>query len=307
MFKKLRHDKNKIIAIYFFETIIAITLVFLFFYYKNKGIEFVDKYSMYCLILLFIIFIIFNLIIMCSYLKKSEKYLNRTDITIASLFGNEVSPVFEFGDIIIFVYNEADEVIWLSQTTLLKKEDILGQKVYDLIPDFDELTIQENNNDIFAKISGKTFKIEINTSLKVIYLKDVSAQVIQDEKMEQERPFIGHIVIDNYQDVIVSLNESEFVLFATSVKEIIMAWAKSNNLFIRSYGNDSFLIIGEEKNYINILKNGFSVLDEVREKAKEDDNPLTISIGIGKGNTTSILRTSELSYIRWLRHRMPLL
>ena len=58
MFKKLRHDKNKIIAIYFFETIIAITLVFLFFYYKNKGIEFVDKYSMYCLILLFIIFII---------------------------------------------------------------------------------------------------------------------------------------------------------------------------------------------------------------------------------------------------------
>ena len=297
MFKKLRHDKNKIIAIYFFETIIAITLVFLFFYYKNKGIEFVDKYSMYCLILLFIIFIIFNLIIMCSYLKKSEKYLNRTDITIASLFGNEVSPVFEFGDIIIFVYNEADEVIWLSQTTLLKKEDILGQKVYDLIPDFDELTIQENNNDIFAKISGKTFKIEINTSLKVIYLKDVSAQVIQDEKMEQERPFIGHIVIDNYQDVIVSLNESEFVLFATSVKEIIMAWAKSNNLFIRSYGNDSFLIIGEEMNYNNILKNGFSVLDEVREKAKEDDNPLTISIGIGKGNTTSILRTSELSYM----------
>lgn len=297
MFKKLRHDKNKIIAIYFFETIIAITLVFLFFYYKNKGIEFVDKYSMYCLILLFIIFIIFNLIIMCSYLKKSEKYLNRTDITIASLFGNEVSPVFEFGDIIIFVYNEADEVIWLSQTTLLKKEDILGQKVYDLIPDFDELTIQENNNDIFAKISGKTFKIEINTSLKVIYLKDVSAQVIQDEKMEQERPFIGHIVIDNYQDVIVSLNESEFVLFATSVKEIIMAWAKTNNLFIRSYGNDSFLIIGEEKNYINILKNGFSILDEVREKAKENDNPLTISIGIGKGNTTSILRTSELSYM----------
>lgn len=297
MFKKLRHDKNKIIAIYFFETIIAITLVFLFFYYKNKGIEFADKYSMYCLILLFIIFIIFNLIIMCSYLKKSEKYLNRTDITIASLFGNEVSPVFEFGDIIIFVYNEADEVIWLSQTTLLKKEDILGQKVYDLIPDFDELTIQENNNDIFAKISGKTFKIEINTSLKVIYLKDVSAQVIQDEKMEQERPFIGHIVIDNYQDVIVSLNESEFVLFATSVKEIIMAWAKTNNLFIRSYGNDSFLIIGEEKNYINILKNGFSILDEVREKAKENDNPLTISIGIGKGNTTSILRTSELSYM----------
>jgi c-di-AMP phosphodiesterase-like protein len=240
---------------------------------------------------------LFNIFAIGRTLMKTEKYLNRTDITIASIFGNEVSPVFEFGDIVILVYNEVDEVIWVSQTTLLKKDDVLGQRIYDLIPDFDDLAIQENTQSIFAELGGKTFQIEINTGLKVVYLKDVSTKVIQDAKVEQERPFIGHVVIDNYQDVIISLGEADFVLYVTEVKEAIMNWAKKYNLFIRSYGNDSFLIVGEEKNYQLILQDNFSIVDEVRKSTSQSDNPLTISIGIGKGNTTSILRTSELSYM----------
>ena len=42
--------------------------------------------------------------------------------------------------------------------------------------------------------------------------------------------------------------------YATEVKEAVMNWAKKYNLFIRSYGNDSFLIVGEESNYQKILK-----------------------------------------------------
>ena len=75
-----------------------------------------------------------------------------------------------------------------------------------------------------------------------------------------------------------------------------MNYANKYNLFLRSYGNDSYLIIGEESNYEAMKNDGFSLLDEVRKIAQENDNPLTVSIGIGKGNTTSILRTSELSY-----------
>ena len=240
---------------------------------------------------------LFNIFAIGNTLTKTEKYLNRTDITIASIFGNEVSPVFEFGDIVILVYNEVDEVIWVSQTTLLKKDDVLGQRIYDLIPDFDDLAVLENSQSIFTELGGKTFQIEINTGLKVVYLKDVSAKVIQDAKVEQERPFIGHVVIDNYQDVIISLGEADFVLYVTEVKEAIMNWAKKYNLFIRSYGNDSFLIVGEEMNYQAIMQDNFSIVDEVRKSTSQSDNPLTISIGIGKGNTTSILRTSELSYM----------
>lgn len=295
MFKKLKKERGKILLMFLLEALIVVgALIAIISLYH---IEFVEKYSLFILLLYLILANFFNIFAITKLLSKTEKYLNRTDITISSIFGNEVSPVFEFGDLVILVYNENDEIIWVSQTTLLKKDDILGQKVYDLISDFDVLTTQEKVKSNYTEIGGKTFEIEINTGLKVVYLKDVSTKVMQDIKVEQERPFIGNIVIDNYQDIIISLGEADFVAYVTEIKEEVMAWAKKYNLFIRSYGNDSFLIVGEEKNYQAILKDNFSIIEELRIAAQKNDNPLTISIGIGKGNTTSILRTSELSYM----------
>lgn len=295
MRKKLKSDKLTLLFTFFIELIVAVGLIVVYFLFSE--IDFIKNYFLYILLAYFLLIIFTNIFINFKYFSNVEKYLNRTDITIASIFGNEVSPVFEFGNIVILVYNEIDEFIWISQTSLLKKDTILGQKTYDLIPNFDELVVKEDSQDIYTEIDGKTFQLEINIGLKVIYLKDVSAQVIQNNKIENERTFIGHIVIDNYQDVIISLGESDFVLYVTEVKEQIMNWARKYNLFIRSYGNDSFLIIGEESSYQQMLKDNFSIIDEVRNSSNEKDNPLTISIGIGKGNTTSILRTSELSYM----------
>ncbi len=295
MFKRLKKERGKILLMFLLEALIVVgALIAIISLYH---IEFVEKYSLFILLLYLILANFFNIFAITKLLSKTEKYLNRTDITISSIFGNEVSPVFEFGDLVILVYNENDEIIWVSQTTLLKKDDILGQKVYDLISDFDVLTTQEKVKSNYTEIGGKTFEIEINTGLKVVYLKDVSTKVMQDIKVEQDRPFIGNIVIDNYQDIIISLGEADFVAYVTEIKEEVMAWAKKYNLFIRSYGNDSFLVVGEEKNYQAILKDNFSIIEELRIAAQKNDNPLTISIGIGKGNTTSILRTSELSYM----------
>lgn len=295
MFRKIKKDRSNILWIFFMEFIVAIALILVAYFLNDY--EIVHDYALYAMLLYFLLILFLNIFIMYRFLNKAEKYLNRTDITIASIFGNEVAPVFEFGNIVILVYNEVEEVVWLSQTTLLKKEDILGQKIYELIPNFDELALQTNAQDVYVELGGKTFQIEINIGMRVIYMKDTTSLVLQNNKMEKERPFIGHVVIDNYQDVIISLQENQFVMYVTEVKELINNFAKKYNLFIRSYGNDSFLIIGEEENYLNIVKDKFSIMDEMRKMAEKSDNPLTISIGIGKGNTTSILRTSEISYM----------
>ena len=182
MFKKLKKDRSNILLLFLLEVVLAVGLLVCFIVLDH--ISFIENYGAYILIAYFVIINVFNIQVIAKLLKKSEKYLNRTDITIASIFGNEASPVFEFGNIAILVYNEADEVIWISQTTLLKKSDCLGQKTYDLIPNIEELTVKQNTQEIYTELGGKTFQLEINTGLKVIYLKDVSAQVIQNEKVK---------------------------------------------------------------------------------------------------------------------------
>ena len=294
MYKKIKNDRFMLLLICIGEVVGGITLLLLNIFLRT--VNFFTRYGLHILVIYLFIVAISNIVLSLFYVRKAEKYLNRTDITISSIFGNEVSPVFQFADVVVFVYNEYDEVIWVSDTPLLKKEEILGHKVYNLIPNFDELAVLENSEEVTTELGGKTFKIQINTGLKVVYLKDVSTMVLQNKKVEDEKTFIGHIVIDNYQDIIVSYGESDFVTFATAIREVIMDFARKYNLFLRSYGTDSFLIIGEEKNYREMLADNFSIMEDVRKLAKKDDNPLTISIGIGKGNTTSVLRTSELAY-----------
>ena len=171
MFKVLKKDRSKILWLFFLEALIGVALLAAMMVLERffEEIKFIQDYSIYIVLGYFVLVFFINISRISKYLNKTEKYLNRTDITIASIFGNEVSPVFEFGNIAILVYNEIDEVIWVSQTTLLKKDDILGQRVYDLIPNFDDLIVEENSNEIYTELSGKTFQLEINTGLRVVY------------------------------------------------------------------------------------------------------------------------------------------
>ena len=118
---------------------------------------------------------------------------------------------------------------------------------------------------------------------------------MQRTLIDDSAPFIGYIMIDNYQDTITLYNETDFMVHVTNIKNLIMNWASENHLFIRSCSVDTFLIMGEEKDYRKIKEEQFSLLDDIRVLMEKEENALTVSIGIGKGQST-ILRLSELSY-----------
>ena len=118
---------------------------------------------------------------------------------------------------------------------------------------------------------------------------------MQRTLIDDSSPFIGYVMIDNYQDTITLYNETDFIIHTTNVKNRIMKWATNNHLFIRSCNVDTFIIMGEERDYRKIKEEQFSLIDDIRALMEKEENALTISIGIGKGQA-SILRLSELSY-----------
>ena len=111
MFKILKKDRIRMLWLFSLELLIGIALI-IGLIVLEKHIEVVvefQEYSIFVVLAYFILVNFVNIFAISKYLNKTEKYLNRTDITIASIFGNEVSPVFEFGNIAILVYNEIDE------------------------------------------------------------------------------------------------------------------------------------------------------------------------------------------------------
>jgi len=195
----------------------------------------------------------------------------------------------------MLVYNEEDEIIWTNSTSMFKKSSVVGKNIYTLIPNMDTILEENLKTDITTMIDGKKFLVNINKGLHVIYLKDITIEDMQRTLIDEGAPFIGYIMIDNYQDSMIIYNEADFMIHATNVKNKIMEWATANHLFIRSCSVDTFIIMGEERDYRKLKEDNFSLLDDIRTLMEKEKNALTISIGIGKGQA-SILRLSELSY-----------
>ncbi len=290
MLKKIRNEKIKIVLIFLFDILLGIGLSLFIFI---RGIT--PKYDLYILLGYFILVCLQSFFNILSFNKKIENFLIRTDINISSIFGNEMSSIFEFGSVSMLVYNEEDEIIWTNSTSMFKKSSVVGKNIYTLIPNMDTILEENLKTDITTMIDGKKFLVNINKGLHVIYLKDITIEDMQRTLIDEGAPFIGYIMIDNYQDSMIIYNEADFMIHATNVKNKIMEWATANHLFIRSCSVDTFIIMGEERDYRKLKEDNFSLLDDIRTLMEKEENALTISIGIGKGQA-SILRLSELSY-----------
>ncbi|MFP3422576.1 hypothetical protein R0K19_24710, partial [Bacillus sp. SIMBA_161] len=70
------------------------------------------------------------------------------------------------------------------------------------------------------------------------------------------------------------------------VTVLLNQWAQQHHIYMRRTAADRFFLVMNERTLSELENNRFSILDEVREATKEQRIPLTLSIGIGCGETT---------------------
>ena len=163
MLKKIVKEKTNILLIFLFEMLVGLGLTLFIFL---QGIT--KKYDLFILcgyLLLVCFHSFFNIL---HFNKKIESFLIRTDINISSIFGNEMSSIFEFGNVAMLVYNEEDEIIWTNSTSMFKKSSVIGKNIYTLIPNMDTILEENLKTDITTTIDGKKFLVNINKGLHVI-------------------------------------------------------------------------------------------------------------------------------------------
>ena len=94
---------------------------------------------------------------------------------------------------------------------------------------------------------------------------------------------LGVLVMDNYDEVIHNLNEQEKSEFYGKIVSIIMQWADTAYIYIRSTASDRFILMMSYEVLQQLREKKFTIIDKVRETAKEKDIMLTISIGMATG------------------------
>ena len=114
-----------------------------------------------------------------------------------------------------------------------------------------------------------------------LYLKDVTELKRYIRENEQQRLVAGLIYIDNYDEVMESVEEVRQSLLAALIDRKVNQYIGGNDGIIRKLEKDKYLIVVKKKDFQKMEENKFAILDEVKEVNIGNGLPVTLSIGLG--------------------------
>ena len=217
-----------------------------------------------------------------SYFRHQEKMLKKIEsITYRVKHAGETA--FNQLPLGILLYDETGEIIWFNGCLKrIFKQDLHHKTLKDLS---EQLYNRSLNDEGLFKINvdTKTYQVLHKKDERLMYFTDDTEYTDLSQKYLNEQPVVGVLVIDNYDEVFNNLNEQAKSEFYGKIVSIIMQWADQHQIYIRTTANDRFILMMPHEVLQQLRETKFTIIDKVREAAKERDIMLTISIGLATG------------------------
>ena len=128
--------------------------------------------------------------------------------------------------------------------------------------------------------------VEAETPGITMSLQDVTELETALQKIEDSKPVIGRVLIDNYDEVMGSTEPVRKALLAALIERKIGKYFEPYDGIISRLDEDKFALTLKKSQLEKIRENRFSVLDDVRSVNVGNTIAPTISIGIGVDGET---------------------
>ena len=99
--------------------------------------------------------------------------------------------------------------------------------------------------------------------------------------LDRYKTTVGLVVIDNYDEVLDSLEEFRHPLILAIVDRKIKKMVKDLGGVVRNFEKDKYILILTQESLDKLKEQKFEILDEIREIDMGNTIPVTLSIGIG--------------------------
>jgi len=109
---------------------------------------------------------------------------------------------------------------------------------------------------------------------------------------------VGIIIIDNYDDLMQSLEDTIRTQILAEIDAKITRWMGYTNGILKKFERDKYILIFDYKYLKDFEEKKFDILDSVKEINVGNKIPVTLSIGIGVG-TDSLLEKFRLPAHLW--------
>ena len=195
--------------------------------------------------------------------------------------------------------SDRGEIVWFNKqfTQSVQGSDrLLGQPIENVLGgmSFEEM---RNTNRFDLKLDDRCFTVSVDAfsqkdqlTYLLYYWDDTDLKNIAEE-YGLSRPVVLSIVIDNMEELFQSTRDSDRARISGQVEKMLEDWIGTTSGIIRKYDSYRFFAVVEQRDLHKMMEDRFSVLNTVRTVEHSGISGLTLSIGVGSGET---FHTSEL-------------
>lgn len=119
-----------------------------------------------------------------------------------------------------------------------------------------------------------------------LYMKDVTELNAYIKDIEDQRLIAGLIYIDNYDEVMESVEEVRQSLLVALIDRKINKYIADVDGIVKKLEKDKYFIVIKKESYARIQSDRFSLLEDVKQVNIGNARPATLSIGLGLNTTT---------------------
>lgn len=212
--------------------------------------------------------------------KEMETYISTLSYRLKKV-GEEALMEMPIG---IMLYNDDYQIEWTNPflASCFHEETLVGRSLYDVGENLIPLLKQDVETEVIP-LHDRKYKVVIKKAERLIYFFDVTEQTQIEKQYEEERTVLGIIFLDNYDEVTQGMDDQTKSAINSQVTSIINKWATENGVFLKRTSMERFIVVLNEHILVQLEKNKFTILDEVREQTAKQSMPLTLSVGIGTG------------------------
>lgn len=187
-------------------------------------------------------------------------------------------------------------IIWYNSSfrKIFDGEDLLDKTISSFVEDLHpdnlirdkaniskDIVINNRNYNVLGnivKIEGQSGKDEY---LLLLYLVDSTELVELKKKYYAEKTAVGIIIIDNYDDLMQSLEDSSRPQMLAEIEKKVSQWASFTGGILKKFERDKYLFVFEHRYLKEFEDKKFEILDSVKEINIGNKIPVTLSLGFG--------------------------
>ncbi len=198
-------------------------------------------------------------------------------------------------------YNSSFKGIFQNDT--IQQETVAGL-ISDLKPQImegdsinisSEITINSRHYSVLGNLVKLDDSNNEESVIVMLYLVDNTELINEKKKFEDNKNTVGLIVIDNYDDLMQSMEDAVRQQLLAEIDKKVTSWISHTGGVLKKFERDKYLCIFAFKYLRELEEKRFEILETVKEINLGNKIPVTLSIGLGI-NAPTIVENLQNSY-----------